>query len=173
MCLGGLRPVMQPDANLTKMISFARIILVFNLVVALLRFFTSNPGDMLYDLICSLFLMLAVFSFYFIYTALYVICALLNSIYLLISIAIFIQVMLFNNKIGTGDIVVISVTIFILVFYIFAIMFTFPMYKEMKAQMLGVIGAPVDQSAAQDEERPESGSRFAAFSGRGVAVGGN
>jgi hypothetical protein len=178
MCLNAIRPVLQPDSKLSKMISFGRIILVINIIVSLLRLFTGNPGDMLYDLICAVFLLMAVFSFYFLYMAFYVMFSLLSTVYLLVTIAIYVQVIIMSNKmLGNGDIVVLSITIFILVFYIFAIIFTFPMYKEMKAQFVGA-NSNANQSSQSDAERPNTDananrSGFAAFSGRGVALGGN
>ena len=71
-----------------------------------------------------------------------------------------------------------GITLFIFIFYISTIFFHFPIYKEMKAQLLsnmGLIGVAPDMNSRQDEERPPSNNNrgFNAFSGRGVAVGGN
>lgn len=88
--------------------------------------------------------------------------------------------------------ITLGVDFYLLTFYTFAIVFTFPMYKEMKVQLLqnlGIIGGGGDNSF-QDQERPpvpnivrnqtnnnsqnnppNSQGGFVAFSGRGVAVG--
>jgi hypothetical protein len=179
MCLNAIRPVLIPDATLTKMLTFGRILLIINVLVSFLRLFTNNQGEMLMDLICSIFLLLAVFSAYFIYMALYVIFALFNSFYLLVTVAIYVQVIIMRNKVE--NVAALSISIFLLVFYIFAIIFTFPMYKEMKAQLTNAQSGRArndeengnnQPSQAANQVSQESSSGFRAFGGRGVAVGG-
>jgi hypothetical protein len=179
MCLGSIRQYVQPDSKLSKMVSFGKIILIVNIIISFVRLFI-RPADMLYDLICAMFLLMAVFYIYFVYMAIYVIFALFISFYLVIGLSIKVQFMLQTGKQEKNDFVVLALTIFLLVFYVFAIIFTFPMYKEMKAQLMGDGNAyrpQVDASgnrAGDDQERGQSGDRgFAAFSGRGVAVAGN
>ena len=72
---------------------------------------------------------------------------------------------------------VLGIDTFEFCFNIFAIIVTFPIYKEMKAQFLGSVGG--GGAVSRDEENQVApsnngtSSSFRAFSGRGVAVGGN
>jgi hypothetical protein len=176
MCLGGMRQVIEPDARLTKMMSFAKIILFINILVSFLRIFIGQYGDMFYDLICSLFLMMASFTIYFLYMAMYEIFCLINAFTLTLNIAKVIQSMLQQNKGGSSNTIYLSISTVILVFYIFAIVFTYPMYREMRAQAMESQGDSYRPAIAnnpnQDVERPANRSGFVPFSGRGVAVGG-
>jgi hypothetical protein len=188
MCLGAIRPMLNPDPKLAKMISFAKIILLINVLTAFLRLFKGmNASDMIYDLICAMFLALSMFSIYFVYMAIYVMFALFNTFYLLVSVALRVQIIVQQQKATSVDIVALSLSIFLFVFYLFALIFTFPMYKEMKAQMVGLISAGdggnnsgasrVQQDSSEransnDNDQGGNNAGFRAFSGRGVAVGG-
>jgi hypothetical protein len=190
MC--NIQQVLQPDANLTKMLGFIKIILIINLLSSFLRIFL-NPSDMIYDLFCTLFLFLAYNSVYFLYMAVYIIFSLVNSVLLFIKSATIFQ-MLIQNTLGDAKSrvpLVLGISLYLLIFYIFAIIFTYPVYKEMKAQLMEnfggeATGARSYQRQNDDEERPgavvrnlpatttttSNNAGFQAFSGRGVAVGG-
>lgn len=195
MC--NIQRVLQPDANLTKMLGFIKIILIINLLSAFLRIFL-NPTDMIYDLLCSLFLFLAYNSIYFLYMAVYIIFSLVNSVLLFIKSATIFQMLLQNTLGDTKSKVpiILGISLYLLIFYIFSIIFCYPVYKEMKAQLMGNSGSGAsvggqNYSRHNDDERPPatnrnqptsptqatvttttSNSGFQAFSGRGTQVGG-
>jgi hypothetical protein len=192
MC--NLQAVIVPNEKLKKMLIFAKIILIINILSAFVRLLI-RPSDMIYDLFTSLFLFMAYNSVYFIYMAIYLIFCFFNTIFLFISSGIILQ-MLIQNTLGElkGSAgLVLGVQLYLFVFYIFAIIFTFPLYKEMKAQFLenaGLLGgdsrdqADVERpsrynnignnqassNASQQNAQSNSGG-FVPFSGRGVAVG--
>ena len=178
-----LRPVIQPDEKLKKMLVFLKIILILNLISAILRIFV-NPSDVFYDLFCTLFLFLAYNTCYFIYAAIYIIFSLINAVYLFIKCGTVIEMIIqdtlgdFNKKVP----IFLGISLYLLIFYIFAIIITFPAYKEMKAQIMESFGGASStlrvnsssnrQSDADIERAPQqSQSNFVAFSGSGVAVG--
>jgi hypothetical protein len=193
MC--NLQAVIIPNEKLKKMLIFAKIILIINILSALVRLII-RPSDMIYDLFTSLFLFMAYNSVYFIYMAIYLIFCFFNMIFLFISSGIIFQ-MLIQKTLGelkdyAG--LILGVQLYLFVFYIFAIIFTFPIYKEMKAQFLennGLIGresrdqADVERpsgynnignnqpnsNANQQNAQSNSQAGFVAFSGRGVVVG--
>lgn len=184
MCFGPIRQAIQPNEKLQKMLTFVKIILIINFLSSILRIWI-NINELFYDLICALFLMMAYFSVYFIYMAMYEIFCLFNGFFLFVKLAIFLQVLLQmpDYKINSKQVVSLSFTIYLFVFYIFAVIITYPVYKEMKAQLMEGVGggsyrSSADQSSAgnaqPDQERPDnSGGRFVAFSGRGVPLGGD
>lgn len=181
------QPMMTANDKLKKMIVMVQIILIVNLASSFLRLFL-NPSDMLIDLIGVLFLYLAVQTLYFIYMGIYILLGLLNSVLLFVYCGTLFQMVIQKTL---GDIAPevpkrLGISLYLFVFYVFAIIFTYPVYKEMKAQLMESFGggASIDSrnySANQDQERvqPSEASqnsrtgRFQAFAGRGVAVGGN
>ena len=177
MCLGGIRQVIQPDEKLAKMMAFAKIILIINVVISIMRIFLNSVGDMIYDLICSLFLMMASFSIYFLYMAMYQIFCLINSFIIFIKIALVIQIIIQIGSSGSNEIVYLSLSIFIFTFYVFAIIFTYPMYKEMRAQAMESFGGSMYRSVNRSDNIPSNNDQervnrgFVPFSGRGVAIG--
>jgi hypothetical protein len=184
-----IEPILQSDSKLQKMLLFAKIILIINLLSSFLRLFLT-PSDMLFDLISCLFLFLAYNSVYFIYMAFYLIFSLINSVSLFIKSATVFQMIIqdtlgdFRSKVA----VYLGVSLYLLVFYIAAIFFTYPTYKEMKAQLFESLGGGsglnsriLNRNSQVDQERPQQpssqdsnniGRGFQAFSGRGVQVGG-
>lgn len=180
-----LRQVIQPDDKLQKMLVFLKFILILNIISAIMRIFI-NPSDMLYDLFCALFLFLAYNTVYFIYAAIYIIFSLVNSVYLFVSCGTILQMYLQATlgEYGKKAPLVLGISLYLLIFYIFAIIMVFPAYREMKAQLMDSFRGPENtlrlnsnpgNRADADVERPDaSQSRggFVAFRGSGVAVGG-
>ncbi len=179
------RQVLQPDEKLKKMLVFLKFILILNLLSAILRIFI-NPTDMFYDLLCTLILYLAYNTVYFLYAAIYLIFSLINVVYLFVSCGTVIQMYLQGTlgNFAKKAPIFLGISLYLLIFYIFAIIMTFPAYKEMKAQLMDSFRGPENtlrlnnsgsRSANEDEERPATQNRggFVPFSGSGVAVGGN
>jgi hypothetical protein len=181
------QPIMTGNEKLKKMVVMVQIILIINLVSSFLRLFL-NPSDMIMDLFGILFLFLATQTLYFIYMAIYILVCLYNAVMLFVRCGILIQMVIQKTLGDLAPVVpkILGISLYLFVFYVFAIIFTYPVYKEMKAQLMESFGggASVDSgnySAAQDQERPQptessQSSRaggFQAFAGRGVAVGGN
>jgi hypothetical protein len=175
------QPVIQGDGKLKKMIIFVQIILIVNLVSSFLRLFL-NPSDIILDLFGVLFLYLASQTLYFIYMGIYIILSLYNTVMLFISCGTLFQMLIQGTL---GDLKpaipkILGISVYLLVFYIFAIVFTYPVYKEMKAQLMegfggGAAVGSANYNRVNDEERPStdpSSRGFQAFAGRGVAVGG-
>ena len=193
MC--NLQAVIQPNEKLKKMLVFVRIIILLNIISAFARLLI-RPSDMIYDLFTSLFLFMAYNSVYFIYMAIYIIFCFFNVVLLFINSGIILQMLIQKTLGELKDSVglILGVQLYLLVFYIFAIIFTFPIYKEMRAQLLEMYGAlgssgEGPSNAQPDQERPSSynnissnpntqeqqatNSRggFVPFSCRGQAVG--
>jgi len=180
-----LRQVLQPNEKLQKMLGFLKFILILNLISAILRIFI-NPSDMLYDLFCTLFLFLAYNTVYFIYAAIYMIFSLVNAVYLFVSCGTVLQMYLQGTlgEFGRKAPLFLGISLYLLIFYIFALMIVFPAYKEMKAQLmdsfrgpentLRLNSNPSNNRSNNDEEIPAPAQNrgFVAFSGSGVAVGG-
>ncbi len=183
--------VIQPDEKLKRMLTLVKIILIIHLLSMFARIGIGDPGDMFEDLLCLLFLFLAYKTVYFMYMAIYDIFCLFISFYLFIRVGGIIQKVLQHTTLNEKDTVSLAFTLYLFIFYVFAIILTFPIYKEMKAQAMesfsggSAYRAIVEERSRQDNndrERPtqqtqsqqQSGSRgFQAFSGRGVQVGGN
>lgn len=183
MC--NLTPVIAPNEKLTKMLIFVKIICIINILAAILRIFTK-PSDMLFDIFCALFLFLAFNTLSYIYAAIYIIFALMNTFYLFIACGIIFQMMIQGNlgEIKSRVPIVLSISLFLFIFYIFAIIFIYPVYKEMRAiqsesRGTGVQpamgGAGINQrlNANADVERSTNTQATGAFTGRGTVVGGN
>ena len=173
-----MRRMIEPDPKLEKMLSFAKIIVLINLIMGILRIFSKSYNDIFFDLICSMFLMMASFTIYYLYMAIYQIFCLISAVSVSLKIGIVVQTMIQKNLGGSDATLFLSISSVILVFYVFAIIFTYPMYKEMRAQTMESIGSfyrPAERNipSNQDQERPQANrGGFVAFSGRGVAVGG-
>jgi hypothetical protein len=181
------QPVITGNEKLKKMIVMVQIILIINLVSSFLRLFL-NPSDMIMDLFGVLFLYLAAQTLYFLYMAIYILLSLLNALLLFVNCGTLMQMVIQKTLGDLAPLIprVLGISLYLLVFYVFAIIFTYPVYKEMKAQLMESFGggSSIDSrnySASQDQERPQStdasqnsrATRFQAFAGRGVAVGGN
>lgn len=159
MC--NIQPVLQADAKLNKMLVLVKIILIVNLFSCFLRIFL-NPSDMIFDLFGCLFLFLAYNSVYFLYMAMYIIFSLINSVMLFISCATVFQ-MLIQKTLGSllSHIpLILGISLYLFIFYTFAIIFTYPVYKEMKAQLMESFGGGVGVGGRtfnrmNDEERGE------------------
>ncbi len=173
-----MRRVLEPDAKLAKMISFAKVVLLFNIIIAFLRIVIGAYSDMFSDLICSLILMMACFTIYFLYMAIYEIFCLLNAVTLALGIGLRIQKIIQDNQSDGTITLYLCISSVIFVFYVSAILFTYPMYKEMRAQAMESIGSFYRASAANNQPQPDpevpanNRGGFVAFSGRGHAVGG-
>ena len=176
MC--NFQPVLIPDAKLSKMLVLSKIFIFINIAVGVLRLFSTTKQYAFSDLTSCLFLFFSVFSIFYIYMAFYIVFSLFNSIYLCINIATYFQMLIQHEPIQTKT-YELGITLFIFIFYISTIFFHFPIYKEMKAQLLsnmGLMGVAPDMNSRQDQERAPNNNNnrgFSAFSGRGVAVGGN
>ena len=93
--------------------------------------------SMLYDLINVFILYMAYRSVFFVCMAMYIIFAIINSFYLFVSIGTWVQSVLQNFSSTSQDYVAFGIHLFIFCFYMFAIVFTFKVYREMKAQFMG------------------------------------
>lgn len=182
MC--NIQPVLVPDAKLSKMLVLSKIFLFINIAVGVLRLVSTSKQYIVSDLMSCLFLFYSIFSVLYICLAIYIVFNLINSFILCIDIATYLQMLIQHEPIQIKN-YELGITLFIFIFYISTIFFHFPIYKEMKAQLLssmGLIGVAPDMNSRlnnrQDEERaanPNTNNNrsFNAFSGRGVAVGGN
>ena len=178
-----LRPVLQPDAKLKRILNFLKIIFLLNIIAAILRLYV-NPSDMFYDLICAFLIFLAYNTVYFLYAAIYIIISLINSVYLFINCGVVIQMIIQDTIDKNKDKVplFLGISLYLFIFYIFSIIITYPAYREMKAQLLDSftgavanqqLNPPDNRQQNVDAERPsQNRSGFAAFRGQGVAVGG-
>jgi len=125
-----------PDAKLAKMLKFLKVIGFINFGVAFLRLISGDFMSMLYDLINVFILYMAYRSVFFVCMAMYIIFAILTSFYLFIAIGTWIQSILQDFPSTSSAYVAFGINLFIFCFYIFAIIFAFKIYKEMKAQFL-------------------------------------
>lgn len=174
--------VIGPNAKLIKMLGFAKILLIVNLLSSILRVWI-RPTDILFDLLCCLFLWLGNNTLYFMFTALYVIFSLINVVYLFINCAMIFQMMIQKTLGNTNITIPLCFSLYLLVFYTFAIIFIYPMYKEMKAQLIDLVTGssyrPVSSERADVENantnnnntNDPTSTRFVPFRGRGVQVG--
>lgn len=183
-------PVLQPDDKLKRMITLARILLLIHLISSFSRIFMNDAGSLLSDFLCCLFLFIATTTIFFMYMAIYIFFCLLNTFYLFLQIGFVIQRSIQGLEYSSKVILQLCFTIYLFVFYIFAIVIAFPIYKEMRAQMIG-LGTAYRNMNQEDRERPNASSNananvqrqsesaptgqnragFAAFQGRGVQVG--
>ncbi len=170
--------MIEPDPKLEKMLSFAKIIVLINLIMGILRIFIRSYNDIFFDLICSMFLMMASFTINWMYMAIYQIFCLISAVTLSLKIGIVVQTLIQKGKDEIDATLILSISSVILVFYVFAIIYTYPMYKEMRAQTMeasGGLSRPLSSINANNQDQESSQSNrggFVPFSGRGVAVGG-
>ena len=171
----------EPDAKLKKMIGFLKILLAINVVVVIAHMIIAikegKGSNALMEFFCCMLLLMAIAYVNYMGMGLFIFFALYNSVFIFIDIGTFFQVMIIKPK-EHPSYYKLGVDTFAFCFFVFAIIIGFPVYKEMKAQYLGSIGA--GGSAPRDEENyghppasTNTSSNFRAFSGRGVAVGGN
>jgi hypothetical protein len=192
MCLGNLRPVMQADDKLQKMIQFAKIILILNLVSSIFRFFMGplfSGADFIFDMICALFLWMSIMTLFYIHMAFYLFFSLYNAFYLFVNMSIMMQNYFLGSLVmDSKKIMILSFCIYLFAFYVFAMLITFPIFKEMRAQLYeqasgaqGGSGYRANNSNDEERNAPDTGTSttqnnrggFRAFGGRGVQVGGN
>jgi hypothetical protein len=177
MC--NFQSVLRPDQKLTNMLTMVKIILIINLISSFLRLFI-NPGDMISDLICVFFLFAAYNTIYFIYMALYLIFSLMNTVYITINTGIVLQMLIQGTLQGSKSkiLLLFGISLYLLIFYIFAIISNYGVYKEMKAQLMesfGGLGPTERLNQNRDEQAPvvnNNNSSYRPFAGQGVAVGG-
>lgn len=176
-----LQQSIEPDAKLKKMIGFLKIVLAINIIVVIAQIALSltknGGGNFLMEMFCCMFLLMVIYTINYMLMGLFIFFSLYNSVFVFIELGTLFQIYLMNGTLSS--VWLLGVDTFEFCFYIFAIIVTFPIYKEMKAQFLGSIGA--GGAVSRDEESHEqaapvnsgTSSNFRAFSGRGVAVGGN
>jgi hypothetical protein len=190
MC--NVQPFYLPNARLKKTLAFVKIIIIIHLCSSFLRLFI-NVSDIFFDLFAVFLLYLATMSIFYSYMTIYILLCLINEVSLFLNFAMIIQ-MILQKTLDQKQVsyLQLGIMIYLFIFYLFTIIFNFSVYKEMKAQYIEHIGgdnpglnAPQQQNnQAQyqnvpDQERPQpannnaSSGRFQAFSGRGLAVGGN
>ena len=175
-----LQQSIEPDAKLKKMIGFLKIVLAINVLVVIAQIVIAqieNKGsNSLMELFCCMFLLMSIYTANYMLMGLFIFFCLYNSVFVFIDLGTLFQIYIMQEKLTVW---VLGVDTFEFCFNIFAIIVTFPIYKEMKAQFLGSVGA--GGAVSRDEESHEqaapvnsgTSSNFRAFSGRGVAVGGN
>jgi hypothetical protein len=103
----------------------------------------------------------------------------MSAVSIALKIGIVLQNMIQQNEGSSEATLFLSMSSVIFVFYIFAIIFTYPMYKEARAQTtesMNGLNRPLSSmpvSNNQDQERPNANRQagFVPFSGRGHAVG--
>ena len=146
MCFGqAMRQYVVPDAYLTNMLKFLMVIGFINFGVSLLRLISGDFMSMLYDLINVFILYMAYKSVFFVCMAMYIIFSILTSFYLFVAIGTWVQNVFQNFPSTTNDYVAFGVNLFIFFFYVFAIIFTFRIYREMKAQFYSIFSSQVYQ----------------------------
>lgn len=197
------QPSINPDAKLLKQINFLKIIFGLNLLIVLGHIIisinnktnlSSSGSNIIIELFACLFLFMAIQCYNFVGAGVFVVFSLYCSVILFVEIGTFFQVVYLCGYNDTKNISVLyaklGVDTFAFVFYVFAIIVIFPIYREMKAQYLDGIGRGGESSEQDyanrrnyeenDEERnnnvepaPRRQPGFVPFSGRGVAVGGS
>ena len=177
-----LQQSIEPDAKLKKMIGFLKIVLAINILVVIaqiaLSLIIKEGSNFLMEMFCCMFLLMVIYTINYMLMGLFIFFSLYNSVFVFIELGTLFQAYLMNEKLS-NSVWLLGVDTFEFCFNIFAIIVTFPIYKEMKAQFFGSIGA--GGAVSRDEESHEqaapvnsgTSSNFRAFSGRGVAVGGN
>ncbi len=136
MCLGQeIQQFVMPNAELTKMLKFLRIIGFINFAIVFLRLILGDYIPMIYDLMNVFILYMACKTLFFVCIALYIIFCFFTSFYLFISLATFIQATILE-LVAKTNYYAFAIYIFIFCFYIFAIFFAFKVYREMKALYL-------------------------------------
>ena len=174
-----LQQSIEPDAKLKKMIGFLKIVLAINVLVVIAQIVIAQiekkGSNSLMELFCCMFLLMSIYTANYMLMGLYIFFCLYNSVFVFIDLGTLFQIYIMQDKLNS--VWVLGVDTFEFCFNIFAIIVTFPIYKEMKAQFLGSVGA--GGAVSRDEENQVApsnngtSSSFRAFSGRGVAVGGN
>lgn len=135
MCLE-LQEIMLPNQRLCKMLNFLQFFSVLNFLVSLSRLATDNPFNIIYDFISIVLLYVSYTTSYYMFMGLFVIDCLFNCFMLFISFSMIIQKLISTKFLTNTDFVSFGIYLLLFFFYVIAIFFTFPIYKEMKAQML-------------------------------------
>lgn len=183
-----------PDDRLKRMTTFVIIMALINLALLILRAIFFGLDYMLYDLIPCLMLFLAIQTLLYVYMSFFLFIALLNAFIGFVMLGIVVQQVIGGGQLPIGNNSKenwgFGINVFAFVYYIFGIITLFPIYREMKAQLVqGSAQSQADQERpanqqASDYRPPGSVSNnqggssqpstgFRAFSGRGQAVGGN
>lgn len=188
----------NPDAKLLKQINFIKIIFGLNLLVILGHIIisiynksgiSSSGSNIIVELFACLFLFMAIQCYNFVGAGVFVVFSLYCSVILFVDIGTFFQIVYYSsNPLDEKSIPVLygklGVDTFAFVFYVFAIIVVFPIYREMKAQYLEGVGQGGEAPEGYDDRRdyeennhvepaPRRQGGFVPFSGRGIAVGGS
>ena len=179
-----LQQTIEPDAKLKKMIDLLKIVLTINIIIiishTIISFQKSESGTSVFmEIISCLFLFMGINSVNYIGVGLFILFSLYNGVFLFMELGTFFQVLFLSGISSSNDRYwKLSIDTFAMCFYLFSNAVAFPIYKEMKAQYLESIGF----GQREEQENNNIGSindndnhneGFRAFSGRGVAVGGN
>lgn len=185
----------QFEAN-TRLKKQLKIVLVLMIIGGLLSiaFFILQSFSMGFSiLIALLFLFCGYQSLLYYYLSLYIFLTLFTSFLLFVSVGIVIQQELLNAQplSETSQLVLFGFILFTLLYNIFSIIFIFPIYKEMRAQLYEMALGAGGQAGGDEENQnrvpmvnnqrsenaPSSNnnqrSGFQAFAGRGTALGGS
>lgn len=185
-----------PDERLKRMITFVIIMALINLALGITRGIFFGLNYMLYDLISCLMLFLAIQTLLYIYMSVFLFIAILNAFIVFVLIGIVVQQVIGGGQLPVGNDAKenwgFGINVFAFVYYIFGIITLFPIYREMKAQLVQGYAnqadpeRPADQQpvsgynppSSQNVSNNQGGSSqpstgFRAFSGRGQVLGGN
>lgn len=192
-------PQFQPNEKLRRQLKLVLILMIIGAIPGIGFFFLKLSNLGISVLIALLFLFCGYQSLLYYYLSLYIFLTLFTTFMLFILFGIVLQQEFLGAESplkDTVDYVQFGFVIFTFLYNIFSIAFIFPIYKEMRAQLLeavlgGGFGAGGDmenQNGSQEREAPIMNNQplqnnppatnnnnnrggFTAFAGRGTAVG--
>jgi hypothetical protein len=190
-------PQFQPNEKLKRQLKLVLILMIIGAIPGIGFFFLKLSNLGISVLIALLFLFCGYQSLLYYYLSLYIFLTLFTTFMLFILFGIVLQQEFLGAESplkDTVDYVQFGFVIFTFLYNIFSIIFIFPIYKEMRAQLfevvlsgrLGAGGDMENQNGSQERQIPimnnqqnnppesQSNNRggFTAFTGRGTAVGG-
>ena len=196
-----LDEMIEPSEKLRKMLTILKFIFGINILVLLIHLFKFN-NNIFMEVMTSIFLLMTFYSINFVCCGLYIFFSLYNVVYLFINIGTFFQVVYMGaqQSISNDNYMSLGLDTFYLCFQVFSIYASFPIYKEMKAQYMEIMGMAnngVEADEYQENEDYGEGQfnnnnnfennvnannnnnnnqqprGYQPFAGRGVVVGGN
>lgn len=184
------RRMIEPDAKLTQMLFLFRIILGLNVALIIGKgiywLTTKMYIDLFSDIICTLILIGAIYTLFFIYGMIGLFLILYRILSSVVQLGVFFQQIAYQNSFvfNSAKYAHLGITTFEVCFLLFSLLVLFPTYKEMKAVYIeNVSGVNYRQQEDNNIDLGINSSNisndnntthdFQAFQGSGIQVGGS
>jgi len=174
--------------------TFLKILIIGNLIVPILRIVINRYDDLFNDLFSVLILWIASESCHYLIAGFYIFIVLINNLISFFLIGAYVQAIIQGSTLAKEHVIFLCITIFIFLFYSFAVVIVFPAYKEMKAIFYESVGAvargnndteanlrqnnynnissiPQNNNNQDLNNQEQNHHNFVPFSGRGVQLG--